>query len=163
MEEAFGLQSLITEYGLTQEQAAERVGRSRPAVANSLRLIALPPEVQKMVERGELSAGHARAVLGLKTASRQKLAAQRIFEGELSVRQAEALVKRMAAEDKPKPQKAQPMVDYIAACESELTHRLGRSVKIVNGARKGRFEVEFYGQDDLQRLYEALQNLNIKE
>ncbi len=163
MEEAFGLQALIEQHGLTQEQVAERVGKSRSAVANSLRLIGLPKEIQKLVESGELSAGHARAVLSLKTAKLQKTAVQKIQALSLSVRQAETLCKRLAAEEKPKKVKAEPAVNYIAECEKTLTHRLGRNVKIVSGARKGRFELEFYGQDDLQRLYEALNGLKIKE
>ncbi len=164
MEEASGLQSLISEYGLTQEQAAERVGRSRPAVANSLRLLALPPELQKEVERGALSAGHARALLSLRSAKLQKEAARRIIDEALSVRQAEALCKRLNKAEAPaKPSRPDAVIDYIAECEKTLTHSLGRKVRIVSGPRKGRFEVEFYGQDDLQRLYEALQNLNIKE
>ena len=163
MEEAFGLQALIETHGLTQEQVAGRIGKSRSAVANSLRLTALPEEIQKLVETGELSAGHARAVLSLKTAKLQKTAVQKILALSLSVRQAETLCKRLAAEDKPKKVKAEPAVNYIAECEKTLTHRLGRQVKIVSGARKGRFELEFYGQDDLQRLYEALSAMKIKE
>lgn len=163
MEEAFGLQALMDEYNLTQEQVADRIGKSRSAVANSLRLIALPKDIQKLVESGELSAGHARAVLSLKSAKLQKSAVEKILIDALSVRQAEALCKRLAAEDKPKKAKSEPAVDYLAECEKTLTHRLGRNVKIVSGARKGRFEIEFYGQDDLQRLYEALQSMKIKE
>ena len=162
MEEAQGLQKLIESYGLTQEQAAERVGRSRPAVANSLRLLALPEELQKMVEQGVLTPGHARAVLSLKSVRLQKAAARRIVDGELSVRQAELLCKRMAKEEQPeKPKRDRDPGGYIAACERTLTESLGRNVKIINGPRKGRFEVEFYGQDDLQRLYEALESLHI--
>ncbi len=163
MEEAFGLQALMDEYNLTQEQVADRIGKSRSAVANSLRLIALPKDIQKLVESSELSAGHARAVLSLKSAKLQKSAVEKILIDALSVRQAEALCKRLAAEDKPKKAKSEPAVDYLAECEKTLTHRLGRNVKIVSGARKGRFEIEFYGQDDLQRLYEALQSMKIKE
>lgn len=163
MEEAFGLQALMDEYNLTQEQVADRIGKSRSTVANSLRLIALPKDIQKLVESGKLSAGHARAVLSLKSAKLQKSAVEKILIDALSVRQAEALCKRLAAEDKPKKAKSEPAVDYLAECEKTLTHRLGRNVKIVSGARKGRFEIEFYGQDDLQRLYEALRSMKIKE
>ena len=165
MEEAEGYRSLMQDYGLTQEAAAERVGKSRPAVANALRLLALPAEVQAQVVDGTLSAGHARAVLSLPNERLQKAAAQRIIALRLSVRQAEAMCKRMAqeqsAEEKePKQPKA---VDYVGECEKQLTGRLGRKVRIVCGKRKGRFELDFYGQDDLQRLYEALQTLNIPE
>lgn len=156
MEEAEGYRVLMEEYGLTQEQAAARVGKSRPAVANALRLLALPDEVRAMVEEGTLSAGHARAVLTLSSHRLQKAAAQKIIALRLSVRQAEAMCKRMAAEEKPKKVKPALTVDYVGECEKALTKQLGRKVRIVSGKRKGRFELEFYGQDDLQRLYEIL-------
>lgn len=156
MEEAEGYRVLMEEYGLTQEQAAARVGKSRPAVTNALRLLALPEEVREMVEDGTLSAGHARAVLSLPNEHLQKAAAQKIISLRLSVRQAEAMCKRMAAEEKPQKAKPALTVDYVGECEKMLTKQLGRRVKIVSGRRKGRFELEFYGEDDLQRLYDAL-------
>ena len=162
MEEAEGYRVLMEDFGLTQEQAAQRVGKSRPAVANALRLLALPSEVQEYVVDGTLSAGHARAVLSLPNERLQKAAAQKIIALRLSVRQAEAMCKRMATEkkeEKPKPLS----VDYVGECEKLLTKHLGRKVKIVNGKRKGRFELEFYGQDDLQRVYEALCAMTIAE
>lgn len=164
MEEAEGYRVLMEEYGLTQEQAAERVGKSRPAVANALRLLALPDEVREMVTGGTLSAGHARAVLSLPTQRLQKNAAQKIIALRLSVRQAETMCKRMASELKaPPPPPVIPAVDYVAECEKALSKHLDRKVKIINGKRKGRFELEFYGQDDLQRLYDALLALGITE
>ena len=163
MEEAEGYRVLTEEYGLTQEQAAARVGKSRPAVANALRLLALPEDVRSLVEKGERSAGHARAVLSLPTPARQRAAAQKILTLRLSVRQAEAMCKRLAAEEKkPEPAK-RPAVNYIAECEKALTRRLDRKVRIVSGKRKGRFELEFYGEEDLQRLYEALLALDPSE
>ena len=163
MEEAEGYRVLTEEYGLTQEQAAARVGKSCPAVANALRLLALPEDVRSLVEKGELSAGHARAVLSLPTPARQRAAAQKILTLRLSVRQAEAMCKRLAAEEKkPEPAK-RPAVNYIAECEKALTRRLDRKVRIVSGKRKGRFELEFYGEEDLQRLYEALLALDPSE
>lgn len=163
MEEAEGYRVLTEEYGLTQEEAAARVGKSRPAVANALRLLALPDEVRELVEKGELSAGHARAILSLPTKTKQKTAAQRILALRLSVRQAEAMCKRLAAEEK-KPEPAKHTdVDYVAECEKALSRRLDRKVRIVNGKRKGRFELEFYGEDDLQRLYEILLALDPSE
>ena len=163
MEEAEGYRVLTEEYGLTQEEAAARVGKSRPAVANALRLLALPDEVRELVEKGELSAGHARAILSLPTKAKQKTAAQRILALRLSVRQAEAMCKRLAAEEKkPEPPK-HTGVDYVAECEKALSRRLDRKVRIVNGKRKGRFELEFYGGDDLQRLYEILLALDPSE
>ena len=157
MEEAEGYQRLMHEYGLTQEEAAARVGKSRPAVANALRLLLLPEEVRSLVEDGTISAGHARAILSLPTARLQKAAAQKIVALRLSVRQAEAMCKRMLQqEEKPEPKPAPLTVDYVAECEKTLTRQLDRKVHIVNGKRKGRFELEFYGQEDLQRLYDAL-------
>lgn len=156
MEEAEGYRVLLEEYGLTQEQAAQQVGKSRSAVANALRLLTLSDEVRALVENGELTAGHARALLTLPNGRLQKAAAQKILALRLSVRQAEAMCKRMAAEEKPKEEPEPLAVDYIAECEKHLTRRLGRRVHIVNGKRKGRVELDFYGDDDLQKLYEAL-------
>lgn len=162
IEEAQGFRTLMEEYGLTQEQAANRVGRSRPAVANALRLLALDGELTELVRTGVLSPGHARALLGLKSEKLRHQAAQRIIALQLSVRQAETLCRTMEkSESKPAPV---PLgVDYIGDCERQLTRKLGRRVRIVNGKRKGRFELEFYGQDDLNRLLEALLTLSGKE
>ena len=158
VEEAMGYQTLMEDYGLTQEETAKRVGKSRPAVANALRLLALSPEVLEKVRSGQLSAGHARAVLTLKTEKLQKEAAQKIIALGLSVRQAELLCKNL---DKPPVEKPeQPLtVDYIAECEKSLSKHLGRGVKIVSGKRKGRFELEFYGQEDLNKLLSTLMEL----
>ena len=158
VEEALGYQSLIEEYGLTQEETATQVGKSRPAVANALRLLGLCPEVLERLRKGELSAGHARAVLTLKTDKKQMEAAQKICALGLSVRQAELLCKNMTREAPVEP-KVTLAVDYVAECEKSLSRHLGRGVKIVNGKRKGRFELEFYGQDDLQTLLDALMQI----
>ena len=158
VEEALGYQSLIEEYGLTQEEAAAQVGKSRPAVANALRLLGLCPEVLERLRKGELSAGHARAVLTLKSDKKQMEAAQKIYALGLSVRQAELLCKNMTRETPVEP-KVTLAVDYVAECEKSLSRHLGRGVKIVNGKRKGRFELEFYGQEDLQTLLDALMQI----
>ena len=159
IEEAEGYQQLISQYGMTQEQAAERVGKSRPAVANALRLLSLGPEILKLVETGAISAGHARALLVLKTDGERMAVAQKVQNLSLSVRQTEALCKKMAKPVKEPPKEASVAVDYVAECEKELKRALGRGVRIVDGKRKGRIELEYYGQDDLQRLYEVLQTL----
>lgn len=157
-EEALGYQSLMSDYCMTQEETAKRVGKSRPAVANALRLLQLPAKVLEMVRSGTLSAGHARAVLSLKTEKQQQEAAQKIAALGLSVRQAELLCKNLSKE--PAPKKEVPLaVDYVAECEKSLSKHLGRGVKIINGKRKGRFELEFYGQEDLQVLLDALMKL----
>lgn len=155
VEEALGYQTLIEEYGLTQEDAAKQVGKSRPAVANALRLLGLCPQVLEQLRKGELTAGHARAVLTLKSEKQQQEAAKKIIALSLSVRQAETLCKNMGKEPAPKKQEVFA-VDYVAECEKSLSKHLGRGVKIVNGKRKGRFELEFYGQEDLQTLLDLL-------
>ena len=158
VEEANGYDSLIREYGLTQEETAARVGKSRPAVANALRLLSLCEGVLDKVRSGELTAGHARAILQLKSEKKQLEAAQKISALGLSVRQAEMLCKNMTRE----PEKQPPIVlevNYVAECEKNLSKHLGRGVKIVNGKRKGHFELEFYGQDDLQVLLDALMKI----
>lgn len=162
MEEAQGYRSLMEDYGLTQAETAERVGKSRPAVANALRLLSLSDDLAELVRNGTLSPGHARALLGVKSEKLRKQAAQRIIALQLSVRQAETLCKNL---EKPKQEaKEEPLaVDYVAECEKSLSRRLGRKVRIVNGKNKGRFELEFYGQDDLNRLLFALQRLSMKE
>ena len=158
VEEALGYQSLMEDYGLTQDEAAKRVGKSRPAVANSLRLLGLCPQVLEKLRKGELTAGHARAVLMLKSEKKQQEAAQKIIALGLSVRQAELICKNMCRE--PKEEVEEPLkIDYVAECEKQLSKHLGRGVKIVNGKRKGRFELEFYGQDDLQVLLDALMKI----
>lgn len=162
MEEAAGFQTLMDEYGLTQETIAERVGRSRSAVANSLRLLSLSDELADLVRSGTLSAGHARALLSLKDEKLRRQAAQRIMALQLSVRQAETLCRNLG-KPKQKPVEQPLTVDYIAECEKSLSRHLGRKVKIVNGKRKGRFELEFYGPEDLNRLLFALQKTPIKE
>lgn len=158
VEEALGYRRLMDEYGLTQEETAEQVGKSRPTVANALRLLSLCPAVLEQVKKGELTAGHARAVLTLKSEKKQQEAAQKIIALGLSVRQAELLCKNMSREPAPE-KKVTLAVDYVAECEKNLSKHLGRGVKIINGKRKGKFELEFYGQDDLQVLLDALMKL----
>ena len=158
VEEALGYQSLIEEYDMTQEEAAGRVGKSRPAVANALRLLNLCPQVLEKVRTGDLSAGHARAVLTLKTEKQQQQAAQKIIALGLSVRQAELLCKNMTRERQEIPE-IPLRVDYIGECEKSLSKHLGRGVKIINGKRKGKFELEFYGAEDLENLLNALMKI----
>ena len=160
VEEALGYRSLMEDYGMTQEDAAKRVGKSRPAVSNALRLLGLQPEVLEKVRSGELSAGHARAILTVKSEKKQLAAAQKIAALGLSVRQAELLCRNMAKEaPEPKEEPVTLKVDYVAECEKQLSKHLGRGVKIVNGKRKGRFELEFYGAEDLQILLDALMKI----
>ena len=160
MEEAAGFQSLIETYHMTQEEAAKQVGKSRSAVTNSLRLLSLTPAVRQLVEESKLSAGHARALLPLSPAM-QENAANAVVAGGLSVRQTEALVKKLSAENKPEKEPDPQRVDYTAAAQRDLTSRLGRGVRIVSGRKKGRIELEYYGVDDLNDLLEALALLRV--
>ena len=161
VEEAMGYKTLMEVHGMTQEKAAKQVGKSRPAVANALRLLDLCPDVLEKLREGKLTAGHARALLTLKSEKKQIEIAQKIIALDLSVRQAEMLCKNMTKEPE---EKKEPVfaVNYVAECEKQLSKHLGRGVKIVNGKRKGRFELEFYGQDDLQILLDALMKIEKK-
>ena len=162
VEEAAGFQSLIESYHMTQEEAAQRVGKSRSAVTNALRLLGLTPSVRKLVEEGKLSAGHARALVPL-SPSLQESAANAIVSGGLSVRQTEALVKRLSAEKKEAQVKDPDEVDYLAEAQNELKARLCRGVKIVPGRKKGRIELEYYGVDDLNDLLDALAVIKVSQ
>lgn len=162
MEEAAGFQSLIESYHMTQEEAAQRVGKSRSAVTNALRLLGLTPSVRKLVEEGKLSAGHARALVPL-SPSLQESAANAIVSSGLSVRQTEALVKRLSAEKIEAQVKDPDEVDYLAEAQNELKARLCRGVKIVPGRKKGRIELEYYGVDDLNDLLDALAVIKVSQ
>ena len=158
MEEAEGYRTLMEQYGLTQEETSQRVGKSRSAVANALRLLHLSDEVRVLVEEGKLSGGHARALVPL-TAELQKKAAAVIIKDDLSVRQTELLVKKLTADKPQKPAKDAGSVDYAAEAARELSERLGRPCRIVTGRKKGRLELEYYGVDDLNALLDALHQL----
>ena len=162
MEEAAGFQSLIETYHMTQEEAAQRVGKSRSAVTNALRLLGLSPSVRKLVEENKLTAGHARALVPL-SPSLQESAANAIIAGGLSVRQTEALVKRLSAEKKESKKPRNDEVDYLAEAQNELKAKLCRGVKIVSGRKKGRIELEYYGLDDLNDLLDALALIKINK
>ena len=157
IEEANGYKSLMEDYGLTQEEAAKRVGKSRPAVANALRLLALPDPVCQLLEEGKLSAGHARAILAVPSGEAQMKLAKKVVADGLSVRQTESLAKRLAegAKEAPAP-KGDDLSIYDRAAEKDLGARLGRKVHIVRGRRKGRIELEYYDPEDLNTLLDLL-------
>ena len=161
MEEAEGFRALVANYGMTQEEAARRVGKSRSAVANAMRLLDLSPTLQELVTDGQLSAGHARAMLPLSPGLRAE-AAKAVIDGGLNVRQTEQLVKRLqdraAAEEKPEKKEALA-VDYVAEAEKSLSARLGRACRISHGKKKGKVEIAYYGVDDLNQLLDALERL----
>ena len=160
IEEAKGYKLLIEEYGLTQEDAARSVGRSRPAVTNAMRLLMLTPPVMEMVEKGKLSAGHARAILSVPEPSKQLAAANEIIKKNYSVRKAEQLAARIAREPRQAPEESgEIIVDYAAEISNELSKKLGRKVKLIDGKRNGKIEIEFYGADDREALIEKLLKL----
>ena len=168
MEEAAGYKTLIDLYHMTQEEVSSRVGKSRSAVANALRLLDLSEPVRAFVEEGRLSAGHARALIPL-PADLQESAAKEVIDGGFSVRQTERLAKqRMAERKKPdfivrKEKLDDPKdIDYTTEAQKELSAKLGRGVRIINGRKKGRIELDYYGLDDLNDLLEALSLIRIQ-
>ena len=166
MEEAAGYRTLIQDYGLTQEEAARRVSKSRPAVANAMRLLALPQEVQWLIEQGNLSAGHGRALLALPTAEAQIAFAEEIMGKGYSVRETEERVRRTLQEgDAPARPKTEPDPHriYFKEAERQLTAGLGRKVTISQGKKKGKIALEYYDQEDLEALMKALETLPGRE
>ena len=165
IEEAKGYQTLMSEYGMTQEETSQSVGKSRPAIANALRLLNLTPPVMAMVEDGDISPGHARALLAIKDEAEQLKLATKVFENSLSVRQTEDLsAKILAAMEKQEQPQEQPdtdeiIVNYISETEKQLTSSMGRKVLIKDKRRRGKIEIEYYGKDDREALIEALMKL----
>ena len=159
VEEALGFQQLISQFSLTQEQAATKVGRSRAAVANALRLLNLPPSLQTHLRQGRLSAGHAKAILGLASAQQQELACERVLRDGLSVRETELLVSRLAAAvakpgSLPAPRrKSDASRDiHIVDLEHRLLERFGTRVALKYKAGKGALEIRFLSDDELERI-----------
>lgn len=157
MEEAEGYRRLIQELGLTQEQAAQRVGVSRPAVANALRLLNLPVSVSALLREKKLSAGHARALLPLETPERMEQAAAVILEQQLSVRQTEALVKQLLKAPRQAREKAPDI--YVRDLERSMSALTGHKITIRHGAKKGTLTIEYYGNDDLDAVCQALRGV----
>lgn len=159
IEEAEGYELLMQQFGMTQEEVAHRVVKSRSAVANALRLLGLPDEVRTMVAEGKLSGGHARAVLAVQEEDKRIDAARQMVG--MSVRQAEALAKRLNKKPVQKPQPQGFSVDYVADVEKELEGVLGRKISIQQGKNSGQLTLEYYGADDLERLIDALRGLRV--
>ena len=157
MEEAEGYQQLMSQYNLTQEETAQRVGKSRSAVANALRLLALPEDLLKLVEEEQLSAGHARAILGAPTQALQREVAKHVVERGLSVRQTEALVKTIQKQqERPKEKGRDEISLYLGELEKSLSGRLGRKVTISHHGKKGKVQLEYYSSEDLEVLLTLL-------
>ena len=160
IEEAKGYKTLIDEFGLTQEEAAKSVGRSRPAVTNALRLLSLSPKVLEMVEKNKLSAGHARALISIADDRKQLDAANEVLEKGLSVRKTEQLAARLSKEPEPEKEEDRKIsIDYAAEISDQLSKSLGRKVKLTDGKKTGKIEIEFYGADDREDLIELLRGL----
>lgn len=158
VEEAKGYRTLMDEYGLTQEETAKSVGRSRPAIANALRLLSLSKPVLEMLEKGQLSAGHARALVPIEDGAKQLRAAREVIDKSLSVRRTEQLAARLVREQEESEKKPSQdlRVDYAAEVSRQLSEALGRKVRLVDGKKIGRIEIEFYGADDRETLIELL-------
>ena len=160
IEEAKGYYTLIEEYGMTQEEASQSIGKSRSAVANSLRLLNLTPPVMAMVEDGDISAGHARALLAIKDEANQLRLATKVVSESLSVRQTENLASKAASaapkSEKPQEDKATIKINYLADTERQLEAALGRKVIIKDNNKKGLIEMEYYGSEDREALIDAL-------
>ena len=160
IEEAKGYKTLIDEFGLTQEETAKSVGRSRPAVTNALRLLSLSPKVLEMVQKNQLSAGHARALIPISDDKKQLDAAKEVVEKTLSVRRTEQLAAKLMREPKPeKTENDKISVDYAAEISDQLSRALGRKVKLTDGKRTGKIEIEFYGADDREALIQLLSRM----
>jgi ParB family chromosome partitioning protein len=154
IEEAKAYDQLATQFKLTQEQIAEKVGRSRAAVANATRLLGLPTEVQAWIANDRLSVGHAKAILGLASPTEQRLVAERVLKRSLTVRETEQLVEQLKGEGKVRSRVLTATVKsaHVLAIEEKLREKLGTHVNIHHGKKKGRIEIEYYGNDDLARL-----------
>jgi len=162
VEEAKGYQVLIQEHGLTQEEVAQSMGKSRPTIANTLRLLALPEAVLILLEEGSISAGHARAILAAPSEELQVKAAQMTATQGLSVRQTEALIKslqKLAAQEEAPVKPTSDIAMYLAEVEKNLTSRFGRKVRVVDKGKKGRIELEYYDTDDLNALLDVLEQV----
>lgn len=158
LEEAMGYQSLMETYDMTQEEVSRTVGKSRSTVANALRLLKLPPEIHEMIRRGDVSAGHGRALLAFQDVDTMILIADQIAKEDLSVRTVERLAQKANAEPKEKEER-RCAIPYFNEVELSLHDYLGRKVRVNGNKKKGVLQIEFYGQEDLSELIRML-NLN---
>ncbi|MGI8387672.1 ParB/RepB/Spo0J family partition protein [Robertmurraya sp. P23] len=159
IEEAAAYQLLMEKLSLTQEQLAKRLGKSRPHIANLVRLLTLPPKIQQLISDGKISMGHGRALLGLRKKEKLPLIAEKTMKEGLNVRQLEQLIQQLNENvpretKKPKPEKNV----FIKERESSLRERFGTTVNIKESKNKGKIEIEFFSKDDLERILELLNN-----
>jgi ParB family transcriptional regulator, chromosome partitioning protein len=157
IEEANAYQQLMTQLNLTQEQLAKRLGKSRPHIANHLRLLTLPKSIQQLISEGKLSMGHGRTLLGLKKKEKMQAVVEKVLKEQLNVRQLELLVQQINQNVPRETSKSKKEKDvFIRERESYLTEKFGTAVKIKRNKKKGKIEIEFYSQDDLERILELL-------
>ena len=159
IEEALSYKALLDDFALTQEKVSEQVGKSRSAIANTIRLLSLPKQIQKLLEEGAISGGHARAILSVTSEEGKLQLTEKIIENELNVRQAEQLAKTLNAQ-KPKKESAQPQTSafdlQLQGIQKRMSDLLGTKVKILNGSKKGKIEIEYYSENDLDRVLKLL-------
>ena len=159
IEEALGFQTLMNKYNMTQEDVSEKIGRSRSAIANSVRLLSLDEPIRQKLITGEISSGHARALLSVEKSDIRLVLLDAIIEKGLNVRQAEALAKQLQAA---KPRRKKPVIDeeikvHITQLEDRLASRLGTKVRLIHDNKKGKIEIEYYGNEDLERIISLLE------
>lgn len=155
VEEAVGYKSLMDRFGLTQEGISERVGKSRSAVANALRLLSLPSDVIELIESGQLSIGHAKVILSL-DAALQLQAAKHVASKKLSVRETEAYVKSLSQPPRKKTEQNRDVAEYITSLENDISRKVGTKIKIRHGKGKGKIEIQYYSNEDLERILDIL-------
>ncbi|MDE8733169.1 ParB/RepB/Spo0J family partition protein [Eubacteriales bacterium DFI.9.88] len=159
IEEAEGLNQMISSFGMTQEEVSKSVGKSRPYITNSLRLLKLPQEVRNMVSQGKLTTGHARAIAGIGDRERQIQLAEYVIKEELSVREVERLIKEQHSSKKKNPRRKAEKSADVKRVEEDLKHIMGTKVSLNQSGRKGKIEIEYYSRDELERLIELLKSL----
>ena len=159
IEEAEGLNQMISSFGMTQEEVSKSVGKSRPYITNSLRLLKLPQDVRDMVSEGKLTTGHARAIAGIGDRERQIQLAEYVIKEELSVREVERLIKEQHSSKKKNPRRKAEKSADVKRVEEDLKHIMGTKVSLNQSGRKGKIEIEYYSRDELERLIELLKSL----
>lgn len=157
IEEALGYKTLLEEFNLTQELVSKRIGKSRSAIANSMRLLSLEDQIQKLLISGEISSGHARAILSVDDNELRLALSKRIIEDSLNVRQSESLAKQLQKKKPPsKPSKKSAYDIELENIQNTLSSNLGTKVKISHTDKKGKIEIEYYGNDDLERILKLI-------
>ncbi|PLT29510.1 ParB/RepB/Spo0J family partition protein [Peribacillus deserti] len=162
LEEGAAYQALMEKLGLTQEELAKRLGKSRPYIANHIRLLSLPTDIQDLISEGKISMGHGRALLGLKKKTQLPQVVEKISKEGLNVRQLEALISNLNNNVPRETQKPKPKKDlFLQERENSLRERFGTTVTIKQSKKKGKIEIEFFSSDDLERILELLDHSDL--